>query len=227
MAEAAKAAAAAAKVEAILQMPLWQHSVRCLVLCGSLIWGSAYLSHLLHKQADKAQAKEVRNCPMAAASKLYKSMECGEDAYSGEHGYIHTAYHIRLFASDLLTYTLTMLSFCCTTTHLSVENIVCHWHELDAILQEAALQKGQLQPHGDNDSLAKLAINATIHAVDRPLATFLPVLAWTQTLRAIASLLDVSTTLLQLDPAYRVLHDNVTRTHVLDFVAAFVCRPGL
>ena len=60
-------------------------------------------------------------------------------------------------------------------------------------------------------------MNATIHAVDRPLATFLPVLAWTQTLRAIASLLDVSTTLLVSDIAYLILRDNVLSTHALEF----------
>lgn len=59
VAEAAKQAAAAAKVEAILKMPLWQHSSRCLLVVGVLLWGSAYLSHLLHREADRVEAGEV------------------------------------------------------------------------------------------------------------------------------------------------------------------------
>lgn len=57
-AEAAKAAAAA-RSESILKMPLWQHTFKCLLLVAIVSWIAAYLSSLLHREADRVEAGEV------------------------------------------------------------------------------------------------------------------------------------------------------------------------
>lgn len=57
-AEAAKLAAAA-RSEAILKVPIWQHSLKCLAFVGAAVWGAAFLSGLLHREADRVEAGEV------------------------------------------------------------------------------------------------------------------------------------------------------------------------
>lgn len=63
------------------------------------------------------------------------------------------------------------------------------------LVQEAAWLVGADQPKKEQ-SLARVALKASIHSVERPLATFLPVLAWMQAIKAIAMLLDVCLSLL-------------------------------
>ena len=47
------------KSEAILKVPLWRHSLQCFAFVALALWGSAFVSHLLHKAADKIEAGEV------------------------------------------------------------------------------------------------------------------------------------------------------------------------
>ena len=60
-------------------------------------------------------------------------------------------------------------------------------------LQEAATQHGHPQQVRKDTSLSRLSLEAAIHSIERPLATFLPVVAWSQSVKAVAMLLDVRT----------------------------------
>lgn len=58
-AEAAKAAAEAARVEALMKTPLWMHGLRCGVTVVAILWATNYVSTLLHKRADKLREDEA------------------------------------------------------------------------------------------------------------------------------------------------------------------------
>jgi hypothetical protein len=60
-AEVAKAAAAAARADMLLKMPLWQHAMKCVAVVALAIWLTGLSSRLLHKEADRVETGEVQS----------------------------------------------------------------------------------------------------------------------------------------------------------------------
>lgn len=60
----AAAAAAALRAETMLRMPLWQHLLKLLATVGAVIWAARLLSRLLHLEADRVAAGDVRSCSL-------------------------------------------------------------------------------------------------------------------------------------------------------------------
>ena len=60
-AEAARAAAESARIDALMSTPLWIHAIKCVATVALALWGSMLISQLFHKKADELVHKEVRS----------------------------------------------------------------------------------------------------------------------------------------------------------------------